>query len=204
MASTGLYGSLRPSPLASTPYASQLEGRNCIQPTAPALETLRLVPKPVSILLIEASTSQGMPYSAPQAWYIGSRKGGISKLSMTKFGTPIGAGPKGAIVVVGLPSVGLPPAVKPEPPSLGPPSGWGPPPVALGARRPPPRETPPLPLPRSSLWTTPPASPPPPSPPIELPWWTPPSSRPPGAGVAGAAGVASGASLASVGEEQSG
>ena len=41
---------------------------NCIQPIAPALETLRLVPKAVSILLIEASTSQGIPYSVPQAW----------------------------------------------------------------------------------------------------------------------------------------
>ncbi len=57
-----------PSPLASTPKASQLEGRNCIQPIAPAVETLRLVPNPVSILLIEASTSQGIPYSVPQAW----------------------------------------------------------------------------------------------------------------------------------------
>ena len=59
---------MRPSPLASTPYISQLEGMNCIQPIAPALETLRLVPKAVSILLIEASTSQGIPYSVPQAW----------------------------------------------------------------------------------------------------------------------------------------
>ena len=41
---------------------------NCIQPIAPALETLRLVPKAVSILLIEASTSQGMLYWVPQAW----------------------------------------------------------------------------------------------------------------------------------------
>jgi hypothetical protein len=41
---------------------------NCIHPTAPAVETLRLVPKAVSILLIPASTSQGMPYWVPQAW----------------------------------------------------------------------------------------------------------------------------------------
>ena len=59
---------MRLSPLASTPYASQVEGRNCIQPTAPAVETLRLVPKAVSIRLIAASTSQGIPYWVPQAW----------------------------------------------------------------------------------------------------------------------------------------
>ena len=41
---------------------------NCIQPIAPALETLRLVPKADSILLIEASTCQGMSYWVPQAW----------------------------------------------------------------------------------------------------------------------------------------
>ena len=41
---------------------------NCIQPIAPALETLRLVPKAVSILLIEARISHGIPYSVPQAW----------------------------------------------------------------------------------------------------------------------------------------
>ena len=29
---------------------------------------------------------------------------------MTKLGTPIGAGPKGAIVVVGLAAVGVPPS----------------------------------------------------------------------------------------------
>ena len=37
---------------------------------------------------------------------------------MTKLGTPIGAGPKGAIVVVGLAAVGAPPAANWEPPSL--------------------------------------------------------------------------------------
>ncbi len=59
---------MRPSPLASTPYIFQVEGMNCIQPTAPAVETLRLVPKAVSIRLIPASTSQGIPYWVPQAW----------------------------------------------------------------------------------------------------------------------------------------
>ena len=41
---------------------------NCIQPTAPAVETLRLVPNAVSIRLIEARISQGIPYWVPQAW----------------------------------------------------------------------------------------------------------------------------------------
>ena len=34
---------------------------NCIQPIAPALETLRLRPKSVSTLLIAASTFHGTP-----------------------------------------------------------------------------------------------------------------------------------------------
>jgi hypothetical protein len=42
---------------------------------------------------------------------------------MTKLGTPIGAGPKGAIVVVGLPVVGAPPAENYKPPSAPPASG---------------------------------------------------------------------------------
>jgi hypothetical protein len=41
---------------------------NCIQPSAPAVDTFRLVPNAVSILLIEASTCHGMPYWVPQAW----------------------------------------------------------------------------------------------------------------------------------------
>ena len=50
------------------PVGRQVEGMNCIQPSAPAEETFRLVPKAVSILLIEASTCQGIPYSVPQDW----------------------------------------------------------------------------------------------------------------------------------------
>ena len=61
-------GILAPVAVGVQPVRCQLEGRNCIQPSAPALEMFRLVPKPVSILLIAASTSQGMPYSVPQAW----------------------------------------------------------------------------------------------------------------------------------------
>ena len=41
---------------------------NCIQPIAPADETLRFVPNAVSIRLMEASTCHGIPYSVPQAW----------------------------------------------------------------------------------------------------------------------------------------
>ena len=52
---------------------------------------------------------------------------------MTKFGTPIGAGPKGAIVVVGLAVVGVPPAAYCEPPSA--PSGSGLVAAAVGAGR---------------------------------------------------------------------
>ena len=52
---------------------------------------------------------------------------------MTKLGTPIGAGPNGAIVVVGLARVGAPPGSNWAPPSPSSASGWSPPPVALGA-----------------------------------------------------------------------
>jgi hypothetical protein len=48
-------------PVASTPYWGHSAGMNCIQPSAPAVETARSVPKLVSILLIAASTFQGIP-----------------------------------------------------------------------------------------------------------------------------------------------
>src|ERR1700743_2027767 len=51
---------------------------------------------------------------------------------MTKLGTPIGAGPKGAIVVVGLARVGAPPGSNWAPPSLPSASGWGAAPGAVG------------------------------------------------------------------------
>ncbi len=73
-----------------------------------------------------------------------------------KLGTPIGAGPKGAIVVVGLPRVGAPPASNWAPPSPSSPSGWSPPPVALGAWTAPPELPPPLASPRLSLSVAPP------------------------------------------------
>jgi len=60
IASAGWSGSARPSPSAA--YARQVAGMNCIQPIAPALDTLRLRPKEVSTRLIAASTDQGTPY----------------------------------------------------------------------------------------------------------------------------------------------
>src|SRR6187200_2471253 len=82
---------------------------------------------------------------------------------MTKLGTPIGAGPKGAIVVVGLATVGAPPSSYGEPPSGPSGAGWSPPPLALGAVTAPVLLPPPLP-PRTSLRATPPLPPlPPPS-----------------------------------------
>jgi len=59
IASAGLSGSARPSPSASTAYARQVAGMNCIQPIAPAEDGPRLRPKSVSIWLIAASTLQG-------------------------------------------------------------------------------------------------------------------------------------------------
>src|SRR6476659_6001523 len=73
---------------------------------------------------------------------------------MTKLGTPIGAGPKGAIVVVGLAVVGVPPLEYCEPPSPPSGAGWSPPPFALGAVTAP-LGLPPPGLSRSSLRSTP-------------------------------------------------
>src|SRR3954453_16699370 len=81
---------------------------NCIQPSAPADETFRLVPKAVSILLMEASTCHGIPYSVTKDWKKRRGAGGISKESMTKVGTPGGAGPKRATVRLGLVLAGEP------------------------------------------------------------------------------------------------
>src|SRR4051812_28612897 len=54
-----------PLPSASTPQRSHVDGMNCIQPTAPAELGPMLPPKFDSILLIAASTFQGIPYAAP-------------------------------------------------------------------------------------------------------------------------------------------
>src|SRR5438094_8615413 len=65
MASSAFHGSATPSPFASTPQRSQVDGMNCIQPTAPAELGPMLRPKFDSTLLIEASTSHGIPLAEP-------------------------------------------------------------------------------------------------------------------------------------------
>ena len=49
-----------PSPFASTPQRSQVEGMNCIHPIAPAELGPMLRPKFDSTLLMAASTCHGM------------------------------------------------------------------------------------------------------------------------------------------------
>src|SRR3954470_14386042 len=71
IASSAFHGSATPSPSASRPQRSQVDGMNCIQPTAPAELGPMLPPKFDSILLIAARTFQGIPYAAParsQSW----------------------------------------------------------------------------------------------------------------------------------------
>ena len=90
---------------------------------------------------------------------------------MTKLGTPIGAGPKGAMVTVGFSSVGEPPLPKAEPPLI--PvvlCGWTPA-VAGGALTPPLESPPPEASPIVWWWTTLP-------PPAMLPSIVPPTSKP--------------------------
>src|SRR6184192_4345970 len=65
MASSAFHGSATPSPFASTPQRSQVDGMNCIQPTAPAELGPMLRPKFDSTLLIDASTSHGIWYAEP-------------------------------------------------------------------------------------------------------------------------------------------
>ncbi len=126
---------------------------------------------------------------------------------MTKLGTPSGAGPKGAIVVVGLASVGVPPLEYCEPPFE--PFGGSCTPAVAGGALTPPELPPPPPLlsPRLWLWWTPL-----PPPLIEAPVSKPPPWLSGAAGAAGAStllfevggGAASGSSLVSAGEAQSG
>src|SRR6058998_1211470 len=54
-----------PLPSASTPQRSHVSGMNCIHPTAPAELGPMFRPKFDSILLIAASTCQGIPYVPP-------------------------------------------------------------------------------------------------------------------------------------------
>ena len=59
------------SPKPSVPQMAQVDGSNCIGPSAPALDGPSLVPLPLSISPIAASTVQDMPgqYFAADAWY---------------------------------------------------------------------------------------------------------------------------------------
>src|SRR6478672_1946070 len=62
---------------------------NCIQPSAPAEETLRLVPKAVSIRLIPARTAGPCGpsrYSAAARRYIGIRTGGTPVAAQLELG----------------------------------------------------------------------------------------------------------------------
>ena len=52
-------GPVWPNP--SMPQAAQVEGMNCIGPSAPALDGPSLAPSPLSISPIEASTVQERP-----------------------------------------------------------------------------------------------------------------------------------------------
>src|SRR6185295_3697235 len=65
IASEAFHGSATPSPSASTPQRSHVDGMNCIQPTAPAELGPMFCPKLDSILLIEARTCHGIPYVDP-------------------------------------------------------------------------------------------------------------------------------------------
>src|SRR5919206_3966775 len=65
MASSAFHGSATPSPFASVPHISHVDGMNCIQPIAPAELGPMLRPRFDSILLIDARTCHGIPYAAP-------------------------------------------------------------------------------------------------------------------------------------------
>ena len=58
------------SPNAVIPHSAQVDGRNCIGPSAPAVDGPGLVPSPLSIWPIAASTVHGSPgqYCAADSW----------------------------------------------------------------------------------------------------------------------------------------
>src|SRR5271169_668446 len=58
-------------PNAVMPHSAQVDGRNCIGPSAPALDGPSLVPSPLSISLIAASTvhDRAGQYSSADALY---------------------------------------------------------------------------------------------------------------------------------------
>src|SRR5208283_1755997 len=59
------------SPKPSIPRARQVDGMNCIGPSAPALDGPTLVPLPLSTSPIAARTVQDIPgqYRAADSWY---------------------------------------------------------------------------------------------------------------------------------------
>src|SRR5712691_11082437 len=101
MASVAFHGSAIPSPSASTPQRSQVEGMNCIQPTAPAELGPMFRPKLDSILLIDARTCHGIPYAAPACCQIPCRaesgsRCGLAGGEVKETGTEIEPGALGA------------------------------------------------------------------------------------------------------------
>src|SRR5579862_2026446 len=74
-------GAVWPKP--TVPHIAQVEGRNCMGPSAPALDGPSLAPSPLSIWAIAASTVQDMPgqYLAAEAL----------NRSIQLAGTPAGA-----------------------------------------------------------------------------------------------------------------
>src|SRR5438046_762845 len=112
IASSAFHGSATPSPFASTPQRSQVDGMNCIQPIAPAELGPMLRPKFDSTLLIAASTCHGTWYSAPACCQIASScgyescrgdAGGVSENEAVpgSFGTSGLGTATGAVAVVG-------------------------------------------------------------------------------------------------------
>src|SRR5213078_772248 len=95
MASSAFHGSATPSPFASTPQRSQVDGMNCIQPIAPAELGPMFRPKFDSTLLIAASTCHGTPYRAPAPCQSAS-----NCASFSCSGTA-GGGGTSAVLVVG-------------------------------------------------------------------------------------------------------
>src|SRR5918998_2559447 len=71
MASTPLYGSALPSPLASIPHIRHVAGMNWVQPIAPADDGPMLQPKADSTSVIEAMILQSMPNERPAPRQIG-------------------------------------------------------------------------------------------------------------------------------------
>src|SRR5438067_9661345 len=72
-----------PSPFASTPQRIQVEGMNCIHPSAPAELGPMFCPKLDSILLIAASTCQGTPYAVAARRHSGCKDATVKRSACT-------------------------------------------------------------------------------------------------------------------------